>query len=603
MNLETFFKKFDLFADAPNAVAKMRELVLDLAIQGKLVERRSSEGDGHTLLKKLGTLPPERNSKSRSPKDIPVEPETPLEVPSHWALTTVENTTRDTGYFCDGDWVESKDQDPDGEVRLIQLADVGDGQYRDRSSRFMTKEAAKRLNCSYLQAGDILVARMPDPLGRCCRFPGDTKPAVTVVDVCILRSNVSFFDPDFLVIAINCPRFRRLVLAQATGTTRSRISRSNLGVLPIPLPPLAEQKRIVAKVDELMALCDRLEAQQHERETRHAALARASLARFADAPTPANLNFIFHKSYDIAPADLRRSILTLAVQGKLVPQDPDDPPAKSVLASAAELPDGHIRRRKIMKRASIASQIEMFPDLPQSWEYANVQSLYDLNLIVDYVDGNHGSLYPRSSEFGDTGVTFVTARDISDGRVSWGGCARLNEDRARELTKGWAQGGDVLLTHNATVGRVARVEREVGKFLLGTSVTLYRLNEEFIQPSYFYYVLCSPTWQGQLEAIMEQTTRNQVSIQKQAFFQVPLPPLAEQRRIAAKVDELMALVDALENQLATASTTAEKLMEAVVAELTSQERSIRNATRSSIDQEATPKPQRCDADQIEIPNS
>ena len=99
----------------------------------------------------------------------------------------------------------------------------------------------------------------------------------------------------------------------------------------LPLPPLAEQKRIVAKVDELMALCDRLEAQQQERETRHAALARASLARFADAPIPANLTFLFHPSYTIPPADLRKSILTLAVQGKLVPQDPADEPAAALL--------------------------------------------------------------------------------------------------------------------------------------------------------------------------------------------------------------------------------------------------------------------------------
>src|SRR5207249_2862114 len=113
-------------------------------------------------------LSPERNSKSRASKELVVEPIIKLPVPTHWALTTVENTTRDTGYFCDGDWVESKDQDPNGDVRLIQLADIGDGIYRDRSSRFMNKATAARLNCSYLKAGDILVARMPDPLGRCC---------------------------------------------------------------------------------------------------------------------------------------------------------------------------------------------------------------------------------------------------------------------------------------------------------------------------------------------------------------------------------------------------------------------------------------------------
>jgi len=275
MKFETFLEKFDAFADAPNAVVKFRELVLDLAVQGKLVAPLASEGDGHILLERLRTLPPEQNSKSRSPKDIPVEPETHLTIPRQWALTTVENTTRETGFFADGDWVESKDQDPDGDVRLIQLADVGDGRYRDRSSRFMTSEAAKRLNCSYLRPGDILIARMPDPLGRSCRFPGDSKPAVTVVDVCILRPNVTFFDPDFLVVAINCPRFRRLVSAHATGTTRSRISRSNLGVLPIPLPPLAEQRRIVAKVDQLMALIDDLEMK--------VASSRAAAANLLDA--------------------------------------------------------------------------------------------------------------------------------------------------------------------------------------------------------------------------------------------------------------------------------------------------------------------------------
>ena len=135
-------------------------------------------------------------------------------------------------------------------------------------------------------------------------------------------------EPYFLLYVLRSPRMQAAFRASSSQTTNiANISLGRMRPLPFPLPPLAEQKRIVAKVDELMALCDRLEAQQQERETRHAALARASLARFADAPTPANLHFLFHPSYAIPPADLRKSILTLAVQGKLVPQDPNDEPA------------------------------------------------------------------------------------------------------------------------------------------------------------------------------------------------------------------------------------------------------------------------------------
>src|SRR6202043_330668 len=131
---------------------------------------------------------------------------------------------------------------------------------------------------------------------------------------------------------------------------------------------LAEQKWIVSKVDELMALCDRLETQQHERETRYAAVARASLARFADAPTPTNLEFIFHKSYDIAPADLRKSILTLAVQGKLVPQDPNEGDARQMIDRAIETRKQTIKT-KSLRRKKLDESADLFAreDLPSSW--------------------------------------------------------------------------------------------------------------------------------------------------------------------------------------------------------------------------------------------
>lgn len=561
MTIETFFDKFDQFSDAPDAVAKMRELVLDLAMQGKLVERKGSEGDGHSLLKKLRTLPPERNSKSRSPKDIVVEPEIPLEIPDHWALTTVENTTRSTGFFCDGDWVESKDQDQNGDVRLIQLADVGDGIYRDRSSRFMTKAAAKRLNCSYLEPGDILVARMPDPLGRCCRFPGDSKPAVTVVDVCILRPNTSYFDSDFLVIAINNPRFRKLVLAQATGTTRSRISRSNLGVLPIPLPPLAEQKRIVAKVDELMLLCDRLEAQQQERDTRHSELARASLARFAEAPTPENLQFIFHKSYDTPPADLRKSILTLAVQGKLVPQDPNDEPVDALLKrSLAER--RKLKRTDATEVQPLAVEDALSYNIPESWQWQRLDDLL--------VFGPTNGFSPKAVDY-ETPVRSLTLSATTSGRFK-GQHSKFITTEVPADSDLWLRDGDILVQRGNSieyVGVAAVYRGEPHCFVYPDLMMKLRVSSAF-NVGFIHLAMSHETARDFLRARASGTSGSMPKINQTTLKNLPLPipPLAEQRRIVAKVDQLMALVDELETQLATTRSTAANLLSALVGELT-----------------------------------
>lgn len=156
--------------------------------------------------------------------------------------------------FTDGDWIETKDQDPKGEVRLIQLADVGDGYFIDKSSRYINKETAKKLKCTYLKSGDVLVARMPDPLGRACVFPlnGDEK-YVTAVDVCIMRPDKDI-DNKYLMYAINGLSIRSEINRQSTGTTRKRISRKRLGEIQIPLPSLPTQKKIAEILDAADAL-------------------------------------------------------------------------------------------------------------------------------------------------------------------------------------------------------------------------------------------------------------------------------------------------------------------------------------------------------------
>jgi len=176
------------------------------------------------------------------------------ELPDGWVSAQIAETISLDGIMSDGDWVESKDQNPNGNVRLIQLADIGDGMFKDKSNRFMTTEKAADLRCTYLKKGDVLIARMPDPLGRSCIFPGVGQKSVTVVDICLVRVfDSSTIKNKILMYWVNSPEIRNLINMQATGTTRRRITRKKLEALKIPIPPLNEQIRIANKLDLLLA--------------------------------------------------------------------------------------------------------------------------------------------------------------------------------------------------------------------------------------------------------------------------------------------------------------------------------------------------------------
>lgn len=183
----------------------------------------------------------------------------PEALPVGWTQAAIAEMLSPSDVISDGDWIESKDQDPFGAIRLIQLADIGVGHFRDKSSRFMNDEQARRLNCTKLQAGDVLVARMPDPLGRACLFPVLKQECVTVVDVCLIRTGQkSAITNKLLAYWINSPSVRAEIEGMASGTTRKRITRKKLEQIVLPLPPLAEQKIIAAKLDELLAQVDTL---------------------------------------------------------------------------------------------------------------------------------------------------------------------------------------------------------------------------------------------------------------------------------------------------------------------------------------------------------
>lgn len=177
------------------------------------------------------------------------------ELPKGWTYESIASIVKG-GMIADGDWVESKDQDPDGEVRLTQLADVGDGDFRNRSDRWMNNEQALRLNVNYLQPGDLLMARMPDPLGRTCMVLDNIGRAVTVVDVAIIRIVRKDINPKFIMWLLNSPGIRQQIEMLSSGTTRRRITRKNLGTIDLPLPPIDEQNKIVGLLEDHLSRLD-----------------------------------------------------------------------------------------------------------------------------------------------------------------------------------------------------------------------------------------------------------------------------------------------------------------------------------------------------------
>ena len=176
-----------------------------------------------------------------------------IDLPHGWARIALSGLVSPAGLFSDGDWVESKDQDANGSIRLLQLADLGDGVFLDKSSRFVNEEQFKRLRCTEVLEGDILIARMPDPLGRACLAPRLPQRCITVVDVAILRPGNALVHSAWAMHALNAPQVRTQIDLESSGTTRRRIARGKLALFELPVPPVDEQKRIADKLDAVLA--------------------------------------------------------------------------------------------------------------------------------------------------------------------------------------------------------------------------------------------------------------------------------------------------------------------------------------------------------------
>jgi type I restriction enzyme S subunit len=510
MNLETFFEKFDQFADAPNGVKHLRELVMQLAVKGGLVPHSAAE-----------PAVPYASVEDATPINV-------SEVPENWRVVLLADAIKNRS----------------GNSKLIK----GKLHEEPATGRFQGFSASGAdVWCDdYEHEGQaIIISAVGARCGKAFKASGKW---CAIANTNITRPDSTLLDFDFAYLVLNNENFWvRGGSAQPFVKFPPSLDRY------FATPPLAEQKRIVAKVDELMALCDRLEAQQQERETRHAALARASLARFADAPTPANLHFLFHPSYAISPADLRKSILDLAVFGNLAAPAPDDdeiPSIEEFREAAASLS----KALGLRSPKELLEDAEPPFDVPSHWRW---MALADLGAAQT---GTTPSKNDHEAFNGD--IPFIKPADILPDGINYS-----NESLTRygaESGSRLAPAGSLLMVCIGTIGKCNLIERECAFNQQINSLSPV----QWVDSQYLLLAVRAPYFQDAAWKKSSSTTIAILNKGKWLSIPVPIPPLAEQRRIVAKVEQLMALVDALETQLAASRATAEKLLAAVVAELT-----------------------------------
>ena len=389
MNANLLLTHFDRIADAPDAVPRLRRFILDLAVRGRLVPQEPDDEPASELVKRIeaekGRLV--RAGEIREPRDLDDGEAitVPFEIPQSWQLARLDSVGAIVGGGTPSANEAVNFAEPGQGIPWLTPADLGrySELYVSRGSRDLTEKGLQSSSATLMPGGTVLfTSRAPIGYVAIAANPLSTNQG--------FKSIVPYV-PDcsrFIALAMQC--FAPEIDAKAPGTTFREVSGKIVAGVPFPLPPLAEQHRIVAKVDELMALCDRLEVARTARETTRNRLAAASLACLnAPGPDPAafrkdaafaleNLTPLTTRPDQIKA--LRQTILNLAVRGKLVSQDPKDEPASELMERACRrmsllVKSGEVSKMKAVNPVTMTD--ELFA-VPKGWQWTRLGELSKL---------------------------------------------------------------------------------------------------------------------------------------------------------------------------------------------------------------------------------
>lgn len=474
---------------------QLKASILQMAMQGKLVEQRAEEGTGEELLKTI-------TKKFDTPKSFSInEEEITFEIPESWAWTKVGNVTilYNGRAFKPSDWTE------DG-LPIVRIQNLNDENAPfNRYNGVFDEEY-------HLYGEELLFAWSGTPGTSFGAHIWKRQEAVLNQHIFRIEFPEKYINKKYFAYALNFQVLNLIRLAHGSAGLQ-HVTKGNFQNTLIPLPPLEEQKRIVAKIEELMPFVE----------------------QYAKTSTRLNtLNASF-------PDRMKKSILQQAVMGKLVPQDPKDEPASVLLKKIAEEKLKLIKEGKIKKLKALPAitEDEIPFDIPESWEWVQLDEL------AIFENGDRGKNYPNKSEYVQSGVAWINTSHIKpNGYLTTTEMNYITREKFETLRSGKIKENDlVFCLRGATYGKVSRVEPYT-EGAVASSLMIIRPIISILR-DYLLLYLKTPLAFSELAKYANGSAQPNLGAKDVRKYLVPLPPLKEQNRILECVEEILPKLDDL----------------------------------------------------------
>lgn len=536
----------------------LRELILELGMRGKLVPQNANDEPASELLKQILA------EKGKPIAKIPSS-EQPYDLPNNWEWLKLGDCSGIERGGSPRPIQEYLTDDIDG-LNWIKIGDT------EKNSKFITYTNEK------IKKEGLFKTRMV--------YPGDFlltnsmsfgRPYITKIQGCIhdgwLRIHpLSMVDKDYLYNLLLSPYVYKSFTKSAAGAVVQNLNAEKVRDLLIPLPPFAEQLRIAAKIDELMVLCDQLEEQHSNAAEAHEKLVSHLLGTLTQSQNANDFSANWQRismhfdalfTTEASIDALQQTLLQLAVMGKLVPQDTNDEPASELLKRIQAEKTKLVAEGKIKKDKPLApiSEDEKPFELPKRWEWARLELL--ANLItkgsspkwqgVNYTDNTNDVLFVTSENVGSYSLLLDSPKFVE---------TKFNEIEPRSIL----QKGDYLMNIvGASIGRTATFDRD-DVANINQAVCLIRIENQALSKAYLLHFFNSQTCLEYMFDKQVDNARPNLSMGNIAKFLIPIAPQAEQQRIVAKVDALMALCDQLKTRIQQANQQQKAIANALVAQ-------------------------------------